>query len=113
MDDYSLKTYWRPLYDQAVSSEDLLISLLSSEFETVFSPTVQERFVRVLFHEEKAGQLKTHSTISKKGRGLLLKQACLEAVETLDQLKELTFAGFTYQAVLSSEQELVYVRPAD
>lgn len=113
IDGHSLKTYWRPLYDQAVSGEDLLISLLSSEFETVFSPTVQERFVRVLFHEEKAGQLKTHSTISKKGRGLLLKQAQQKNVNTLDQLKKLNFGQFSYREELSTPQQLVFVRQVD
>ncbi|MFA9414683.1 peroxide stress protein YaaA [Streptococcus sp. E29BA] len=113
IDGHSLKTYWRPLYDQAVSGEYLLISLLSSEFETVFSPTVQERFVRVLFHEEKAGQLKTHSTISKKGRGLLLKQAQQKNVNTLEQLKQLSFEQFNYREELSSPQQLVFVRKVD
>ncbi|MFA9468745.1 peroxide stress protein YaaA [Streptococcus sp. E24BD] len=113
IDGHSLKTYWRPLYDQTVSGEDLLISLLSSEFETVFSPTVQERFVRVLFHEEKAGQLKTHSTISKKGRGLFLKQAQQKNVNTLEQLKQLSFEQFNYREELSNPQQLVFVRKVD
>lgn len=108
-----LKAYWRPAYDAAIADQDLLISLLSSEFEDIFSKTVRERFITVRFHEEKAGQLKTHSTISKKGRGLLLNQACLEAVENLDQLKQLTFAGFVYRADLSSARELVYVKTVD
>lgn len=108
-----LKTYWREAYDDAVSGEELLISLLSSEFEDIFSKPVRERFITVRFHEEKSGQLKTHSTISKKGRGLLLNQACLEAVETLDQLRNLTFAGFAYRADLSSDRELVYVKIVD
>lgn len=109
----SLKAYWRPAYDAAVADQDLLISLLSSEFEDVFSKAVRDQFITVRFHEEKSGQLKTHSTISKKGRGLLLNQAYLEAVENLDQLRQLTFADFVYRADLSSDRELVYVKSVD
>ena len=32
-----LKGFWKASYDQALQDEDLIISLLSSEFETVFS----------------------------------------------------------------------------
>lgn len=62
----SLKQYWRPYYDQEVGDDELILSLASSEFEQVFSPQIQKRLVKILFMEEKAGQLKVHSTISKK-----------------------------------------------
>lgn len=113
VDGQALKTYWRPYYDQAVQGEELLISLLSSEFEEVFSPAVREQFITVSFQEEKAGQLKTHSTISKKGRGLFLNQASLTGARTLDHLRQLTFAGFAYRPDLSTDQHLAYVRQVD
>lgn len=109
----SLKTYWRESYDRAIINEPVVVSLLSSEFEEVFSPDVREQFVRVVFHEEKNGQLKTHSTISKKGRGLLLEQARKEDIQELEQLKQLTFAGFSYREALSTPQKLVFVRAAN
>ena len=41
----SLKAFWKASYDLALQDEDLIISLLSSEFETVFSKEIQDRMV--------------------------------------------------------------------
>ena len=46
--------------------EKLVVSLLSSEFEEVFSKKQRDGFIRLSFMEEKEGVLKVHSTISKK-----------------------------------------------
>lgn len=113
IDGQSLKAYWRESFDQAIAQEENLISLLSSEFEEVFSPAVRKKLTSVSFHEEKDGKLKTHSTISKKGRGLLVNQASLENAQTIDDLKQLSFAGFSYRDDLSSPQKLVFVRKVD
>lgn len=112
IDGQSLKTFWRPDYDHFIGDE-LLVSLLSSEFETVFSPQVTKNFIKVSFHEEKNGQLKTHSTISKKGRGLFLNQVIEKEVQELEQLKRLQFAGFAYVANLSTAHHLVFVKKID
>ena len=62
----TLKTHWKSAYDEALQDEDLIFSLLSSEFETVFSKEIREKMVTFKFMEDKVGQLKIHSTISKK-----------------------------------------------
>ena len=56
-----------------------LFLLLSSEFETVFSKEIQDRMVTFKFLEEKNGQLKVHSTISKKARGAFVTAFTREA----------------------------------
>lgn len=105
----SLKAFWREEYDRFFDQEPV-VSLLSSEFETVFSKKVADRFIKIRFHEEKNGQLKTHSTISKKGRGLFLNQVIEKQVQELEQLKKLQFAGFAYAAQDSTDQELVFIK---
>lgn len=60
------KAFWRKEFDNFVTNNKVAISLLSSEFEEVFSASVRKNFVNVIFMEEKDGQLKKHSTISKK-----------------------------------------------
>ena len=74
-----LKAYWKAQYDTSISAnqDEVLVSLLSSEFEQVFSPSLRRLFLRVQFLEEVDGRLKRHSTISKKGRGQLLAY-CIE-----------------------------------
>ena len=107
----SLKKFWQTSYAQTLAQEDLVLSLLSSEFETVFPSQVRKQFFSCKFLEEKAGQLKVHSTISKKARGQFLTSLIEQGIRDIDAMKELTFAGFSYRPDLSSPQELVYVRP--
>ncbi|NYS49490.1 peroxide stress protein YaaA [Streptococcus danieliae] len=105
----SLTQFWRPHFDAAIGSDPVL-SLLSSEFEQVFSKEVRENFIRIQFKENKGGVLKTHSTISKKGRGLLIQSLAEKPVHDLEELKTRTIAGFAYQAELSAAKEWIFVR---
>ena len=60
----SLKNYWRAEYDQFLEESQVpVVSLLSSEFEDVFSPTLRKQLFTVSFMEDRNGVLKTHSTI--------------------------------------------------
>ena len=106
----SLKAFWKASYDQALQDEDLIISLLSSEFETVFSKEIQDRMVTFKFLEEKNGQLKVHSTISKKARGAFVTALLEKQLNTVEEMKNLSFAGFGYRADLSIDNQLVYVK---
>ena len=106
----SLKTFWKAVYDQALQDEDLVISLLSSEFETVFSKEIQDRMVTFKFLEEKNGQLKVHSTISKKARGAFVTALLEKQITKVEEMKQLPFNGFAYQSDLSSEKQLVFVK---
>ena len=106
----SLKAFWKASYDQALQDEDLIISLLSSEFETVFSKEIQDRMVTFKFLEEKNGQLKVHSTISKKARGAFVSAILEKQLTTVEDMKQLTFNGFAYQSELSTEKQIVFVK---
>lgn len=106
----SLKQFWRQQYDQLVQDDELIVSLLSSEFEAVFSPTIQKKMTKITFMEDKDGQLKIHSTISKKGRGRLVSEMARQQVESLEALKCLQPDGFVYREDLSKERELVFVK---
>ncbi|MGT2910642.1 peroxide stress protein YaaA [Streptococcus cameli] len=108
----SLKAFWRSQYDALVQEEELVISLLSSEFEAVFSPAIQKRMVHLTFMEERNGINKIHSTISKKGRGRFVSEMARHNVQTVEALKALSVDGFVYQEDLSSETDLVYLRPS-
>lgn len=101
-----LKNYWQEDYNSSVCSEDVIISLLSSEFEQVFSKSVRERFIKITFMEKG----KVHSTISKKARGRFLYEMALQQVTTLNQLRALTFEKYALQADLSQDKYLVFAR---
>ena len=89
--------------------------LLSSEFETVFSKEIREKMVTFKFMEDKAGQLKIHSTISKSP-WCLFDRLIEGKVQTVEQARKLSFAGFDYRPDLSSDLELVFcetsIKPA-
>ena len=106
----TLKSHWKQAYDEAVKQEDLIFSLLSSEFETVFSKETREKMVTFKFMEDRGGQLKIHSTISKKARGAFLTALIENQVQTVEEARRLSFAGFNYREDLSQQQELVVVK---
>ena len=106
----TLKSHWKSAYDEALQDENLIFSLLSSEFETVFSKEIREKMVTFKFMEDNAGQLKIHSTISKKARGAFLTALIEGQVQTVEQARKLSFAGFDYRPDLSSDLELVFVK---
>ncbi|CYV16875.1 TPA: peroxide stress protein YaaA [Streptococcus suis] len=106
----SLKQYWRPYYDQEVGDDELILSLASSEFEQVFSPQIQKRLVKILFMEEKADQLKVHSTISKKGRGRLLSWLAKNNIQKLSDIQDFKVDGFEYCASESTANQLTFIR---
>ena len=106
----SLKPFWKAVYDQALQEEELIISLLSSEFETVFSKEIQNRMVTFKFFEEKNGQLKVHSTISKKARGAFVTALLEKQITKVEEMKQLSFNGFAYQDDLSTDKQLVFVK---
>lgn len=49
----SLKKLWTETYGQAVADQEILLSLLSSEFEDVFPKEVRDKMIRFKFMEEK------------------------------------------------------------
>jgi UPF0246 protein SSA_1395 len=109
-DGQSLKALWREEYDRSVEEEEQILSLLSSEFEMVFSKTIRDRMIRIKFMENRGGKLKVHSTISKKARGAMVTAMMKAGISQLEDLKLLEVAGFSYREDLSQEQEWVFVK---
>ena len=106
----SLKSHWQSAYEESLKGEELIFSLLSSEFETVFPKEIREKMVTFKFMEERDGKLKIHSTISKKARGAFLTALMKSQVTSVEEIKKLSFAGFNYRNDLSSDKELIFVK---
>ena len=105
----SLKNFWRTSYDGSVKDEDIVVSLLSSEFEEVFSKNQKEKFIKVSFMEEKEGKLKVHSTISKKARGKFLTELVKNKVSSIEEMKKIKFYGFEFSKEHSEEKVLAFI----
>ena len=106
----SLTKHWQAAYEESVKGEELIFSLLSSEFETVFPKEIREKMVTFKFMEERDGKLKIHSTISKKARGAFLTALMEGQITSVEEIKKLSFAGFNYREDLSSDKELAFVK---
>ena len=110
VDGKSLKTHWQTAYSEALEGDNLIFSLLSSEFETVFPKEIREKMVTFKFMEERDGKLKIHSTISKKARGAFLTSLMEHQVTSVEEVKNLSFSGFNYQRHLSTQNEYIFVK---
>ena len=110
VNDKSLKTHWQTAYSEALEGENLIFSLLSSEFETVFPKEIREKMVTFKFMEDRDGKLKVHSTISKKARGAFLTALMENQMTSVEEIKKLSFAGFHYREDLSTGKELAFVK---
>ena len=105
----SLRNFWRASYDESIEDEDLVVSLLSSEFEEVFSKKQREKFIKINFMEEKDGVLKVHSTISKKARGKFLTELVKNKVSSVDEMKKIQFDGFKFSYEHLEEKVLTFI----
>lgn len=110
VDGKSLKTYWQMAYSEALEGENLIFSLLSSEFETVFPKEIREKMVTFKFMENRDGKLKIHSTISKKARGAFLTALMEHQVTSVEEIQNLSFSGYNYQRDLSAQNEYIFVK---
>ena len=105
----SLKNFWRASYDESIKDEEFVVSLLSSEFEEVFSKNQKEKFIKISFMEEKEGKLKVHSTISKKARGKFLTELIKNKVSLVEEMKKIKFDGFEFSKEHSEEKVLAFI----
>ena len=106
----SLKSHWQAAYEESMKDQELVFSLLSSEFENVFPKEIREKMVTFKFMEERDGKLKIHSTISKKARGAFLTALMENQATSVEEIKGLSFAGFNYREDLSTSKELAFVK---
>lgn len=109
VENQSLKNFWREDYDKSIEGEELVVSLLSSEFEEVFSKEQRDKFIRLSFMEEKEGVLKVHSTISKKARGKFLTELAKNKVSSVDEMKQIKFDGFEFSEKNSDGKTLAFI----
>ena len=61
------------------------------------------------FMEEKNGDLKIHSTISKKARGKFLSEIIKRKITNIREVETIKFDGFEYKSELSTENNLAFV----
>lgn len=109
VDGQSLKTYWKQRLADIVPEGTTLWNLASNEFGDLFSRKTYD-VLDFEFYERKDGTLKKHSTISKKGRGLMVKYCADHRIDDVDGLKDFDLDGYRFCVEKSTDNTLVFVK---
>lgn len=97
VEEKSLKQYWRADFEERLEGEGAVLSLLSEEFESVFSREKRKHWISPIFRESGDFGVRTHSTLSKKGRGKLLGYLMRNRIRKIEDIREIEFEGFHYR----------------
>lgn len=91
--------------------DDVLINLASNEyFKAVKPKALVAKVITPVFKDCKNGQYKIISFYAKKARGLMARFIIENRVESAEELKEFTVAGYYFVEAESTESEFVFKR---
>lgn len=97
--------------DLQKTGEEVVLNLASQEYFKAVKPDVLKgRLIHVHFKEDRNGKLKVISFNAKKARGRLANLIVKERVTDVESIKTFSVDGYEYQADLSSETDLVFVK---
>lgn len=105
----SLKNFWKKEFNNSFKDGEEILNIASKEFSDLLD---RDRFkiIDFEFFENKGGKLKSHSTISKKARGLMLRFLCVNKVVDAKDAKNFNLDGYEYKNDLSEEEKFVFVK---
>lgn len=113
----TLYAYWGNRLAECLKKElqqheyPYILDLSSKEYAKSIQPYMKDiEYISVQFKVYKDGALKTQSTAVKMARGAMVDALVKSRAQTKEEVKKLVFAGYAYEASLSSEQCYVYVK---
>ena len=109
IDGLSLKNFWKDEFNSVFHDEEIILNLASDEFSNLIDRK-KFKIYDFDFFEKKDGKLKSHSTISKKSRGLMLNYICKNKIENLEDLKNFNLEGFEFAEELSTESKFTFLK---
>ncbi len=99
----SLKRFWKPFYNSYIKKGETIINLASNEFADLFDKLEYEwydfDFFEIGSDENEKLLKKKHSTISKKGRGRLLREMAIANVQNVDDIRCLPSYGKYFEII--------------
>lgn len=109
IDGENLRSFWTIPYSNSISKGEMLLNLASEEFSTMFDKS-RYNWIDFEFYESKDGVRKSHSTISKKGRGLMVRYLAENNVIDIEEIKTFNLDGYRFDAKQSSDEKLVFAK---
>lgn len=109
IDGLNLKNFWKDEFNDTFYDRETILNLASDEFSSLID---RKRFniYDFDFFEKKDCKLKSHSTISKKTRGLILNYICKNKIENLEDLKNFNMEGFKFDEELSTKSKFTFIK---
>lgn len=110
-DNTKLVKFWKEdISNYLLNEDDIFINLLSDEFKKVLNEKVLDKCIFVKFNELKDGNIKTHSTISKKARGLFIKFLAENNICKLEELKKFNYDSYYYDEKKSNGNNIFFIK---
>lgn len=105
----TLKNLWKADYNKNFKEGEIILNLASNEFSSLID---RKKFIfyDFEFYEDKDGKLKSHSTTSKKARGLMVRYLASERIEDIEAIKSFNLDSYKYREDLSEEFKFVFVK---
>lgn len=109
VEEKTLKNLWKEDYNKKFKEGEIILNLASNEFSSLID---RKNFIfyDFEFYENKDGKLKSHSTISKKARGLMLRYLACNRVIDIEIIKNFDLDSYKYREDLSEEFKIVFVK---
>lgn len=106
----SLNKYWKTPFNDAFSERETILNLASDEFSGLLYRN-KFNFIDFKFYEydSKNDKLKSHSTISKKARGLMLRYLAYNKIEDLNLIKNFEYDNYEYSNE-SSPNNYIFIK---
>lgn len=115
--DDNLYQFWGEKVTEQLNNElakhnnQVLLNLASDDYSRIIK---KEQFnyptLTISFKEMRDGKLKTIGIIAKKNRGLMTNWIIQNRIDDLSKLKDYNGLGYHYDASLSNEQEVVFIK---
>lgn len=95
----------------AEQGDNVLVNLASNEYFKSVKPTLVEGLiVTPVFKDKKNGEYKVISFFAKKARGLMARYIIKEQISQVTQLQQFDYAGYRYNAEMSTGSAPVFTR---
>lgn len=107
----NLYKFWQDeIAKKVLEDEDLIVNLASDEFSKTIKKYIKdEKILNIEFFENVDGNLKKHSTISKKARGKMLYFMAKNKIEKIEDLKKFDLGGYSFSEEKSTDKKYVFI----
>ncbi len=111
----NLYDFWKETLTDFVNSKmkrnEPLLNLASNEYaKTLDAKSLKGQKVDVEFYDYKNGELKQIMVFFKQARGAMARYCAEQNVSTIDEVKNFNINNYSFDAKLSTDEKLVFLR---